>query len=195
MIVAPIAVAVSGGGRSLENFLRRERAGGERYRVAAVVASRPDCRGAALAAKAQIPVFIDDFSSSRAPDLQARLTAFLSDHGVQWIALAGFLKPWPIDPAYVNRIVNIHPALLPAFGGPGMYGERVHAAVLKSGVAETGASVHYVTERYDEGAVIAQARVPVLPGDDSHSLGARVFAAECELYPATLDRLIRGDLL
>lgn len=194
MIVTPIAVAVSGGGRSLENFLRRERAGAERYRVAAVVASRPDCRGATLAAEAQIPVFIDNFSASRAPDLQARLTAFLREHGVQWIALAGFLKPWPIAPAFENRIVNIHPALLPAFGGPGMYGDRVHAAVLKSGATETGATVHYVTERYDEGAVIAQARVPVLPGDDPHTLAARVFAAECELYPATLDRLIRGDL-
>lgn len=107
---------------------------------------------------------------------------------VDLIVLAGYLKlvPAEVIATFRNRIVNVHPALLPAFGGPGMYGRRVHEAVLQSGARVTGATVHLVDEQYDRGAILAQARVPVLPGDTPETLGARVLQAEHRLLPAVV---------
>jgi phosphoribosylglycinamide formyltransferase 1 len=111
--------------------------------------------------------------------------------GAELIALAGYLRRVPVEVTHRWRdaIVNVHPALLPKFGGPGMYGRRVHGAVLAAGEPETGATVHFVDDEYDHGAVIAQERVPVRPGDTADSLAARVLAAEHRLYPRTLHRL------
>jgi folate-dependent phosphoribosylglycinamide formyltransferase PurN len=102
--------------------------------------------------------------------------------------LAGYLKlvPSGVIERYRGRILNIHPALLPAFGGPGMYGRHVHEAVLASGAGESGATVHLVDEEYDRGAVLAQARVPVLPGDTPERLAARVLEVEHRLLPAVV---------
>ena len=107
---------------------------------------------------------------------------------MELVVLAGYLKlvPAEVVAAWRGRIVNVHPALLPAFGGPGMYGLRVHRAVLASGASESGASVHLVDEVYDRGAVLAQARVPVEPGDTPERLAARVLAAEHRLLPAVV---------
>jgi phosphoribosylglycinamide formyltransferase-1 len=115
----------------------------------------------------------------------------LDAHGVELIALAGYLKRVPpeVTRRWRDAIVNIHPALLPGFGGPGMYGRRVHAAVLAAGEQESGATVHFVDDEYDHGAVIAQERVPVHPGDTADSLAARVLEAEHRLYPRTLHAL------
>lgn len=109
-------------------------------------------------------------------------------HGVDLIVLAGFLSlvPAGVIAAYPDRILNIHPALLPRHGGPGMYGRRVHAAVLAAGDAVSGATVHLVTEGYDEGPVLGQATVPVLPGDTPESLAERVLALEHRLLPAAV---------
>jgi phosphoribosylglycinamide formyltransferase-1 len=105
--------------------------------------------------------------------------------------LAGYVKLVPVQVVarFKGRMLNIHPALLPAFGGKGMYGQRVHAAVLAAGVRESGASVHFVDEEYDRGAVVAQRRVPVLDGDTPASLAARVLEIEHQLYPAAVDRV------
>jgi phosphoribosylglycinamide formyltransferase-1 len=107
---------------------------------------------------------------------------------VDLIVLAGYVKlvPANVIAAYRGRIVNVHPALLPAFGGQGMYGRRVHEAVLASGVHETGATVHLVDEAYDHGATLAQARVPVLPGDTPELLAQRVLEVEHRLLPAVV---------
>jgi folate-dependent phosphoribosylglycinamide formyltransferase PurN len=107
---------------------------------------------------------------------------------VDLLVLAGYVKLVPPDvvAAYKGRIVNVHPALLPAFGGKGMYGARVHQAVLASGVRETGATVHLVDEIYDHGATLAQARVPVLPGDTPQLLARRVLELEHRLLPAVV---------
>ncbi len=104
------------------------------------------------------------------------------------VVLAGYLKrvPEAVVRAWRGRIINIHPALLPRHGGPGMYGRRVHQAVLDSGEAESGATVHLVTEEYDQGPVLGQATVPVLPGDTAEELAARVLAAEHRLLPAAV---------
>jgi phosphoribosylglycinamide formyltransferase-1 len=119
----------------------------------------------------------------------------LRDHGANFIALAGYMKHVPpeVVAAYRNRIVNIHPALLPRFGGAGMYGMRVHEAVLASGATISGATVHYVDEEYDSGPVVLQQTVPVLPGDTPGSLAARVLAAEHQLYPAAIGRIARSE--
>ncbi len=117
-------------------------------------------------------------------------TRQLREARIDLVVLAGYLKlvPAEVIAAYRGRIVNIHPALLPAFGGPGMYGHHVHEAVLRSGASVSGATVHLVDEQYDRGAILAQARVPVLPGDTPASLAARVLQAEHKLLPAVVLR-------
>ena len=119
----------------------------------------------------------------------------LSEYGVNFIALAGYMKqvPGAVVAAYRNRIVNIHPALLPRFGGPGMYGTHVHEAVIASGEKVSGATVHYVDEEYDHGPIVLQLTVPVLPGDTPESLAARVLAAEHEVYPSAIRRIAEEE--
>lgn len=188
-----IAVAVSGSGRSLANFLERETEGAG-YEVAAVIASRPDCRAVDIAKAHGLPLFIETFTPSRLAEVGARLYPWLAEHSIGWIALAGFLKLFPLSPSWEGRIVNIHPALLPNFGGPGMYGDHVHRAVLAANAKQSGATVHLVSERYDEGATIAQIIVPVRAGDTETRLAKRVFEAECVLYPRIMNELITGRL-
>ncbi|HEX5009591.1 MAG TPA: formyltransferase family protein, partial [Planctomycetota bacterium] len=107
------------------------------------------------------------------------------------VLMAGYLVHWPPPPELAGRVLNIHPALLPRHGGRGLYGEHVHAAVLAAGDAESGCTVHVVDELYDHGPVVAQVRVPVLPGDTPDSLAARVFAAECDTYPRAIAQYAR----
>jgi phosphoribosylglycinamide formyltransferase 1 len=137
-------------------------------------------------------------SRKQFPDEQSFTDSVLTTlrgHDVNFIALAGYMKQVPpeVVAAYRGRIVNIHPALLPRFGGAGMYGIRVHEAVLASGAATSGATVHFVDEEYDHGTVVLQQSVPVLPGDTPESLAARVLAAEHELYPAAIRRISESE--
>lgn len=187
----PVAVGVSGGGRSLENFLKRPHPD---FQIGGVIASRPDCRAVDVAQEAGLPVFIGDFGAASRPRTSEDLYAWLSQHRIQWIALAGFLRIFPVRKDWTARVVNIHPALLPKFGGKGMYGDHVHAAVLASGEKKSGATIHFVDDHYDEGKVIAQTEVDVRPGDTVDTLAARVFAAECQLYPEVLAKIVRGEL-
>ncbi|HEU4463997.1 MAG TPA: phosphoribosylglycinamide formyltransferase [Gemmatimonadota bacterium] len=124
------------------------------------------------------------------------MLAALERREVDWIVLAGYLKriPGEVVRRYRNRILNIHPALLPAHGGKGMYGERVHAAVLKSGEKVSGASVHLVDEEYDRGPVVAREEVPVDPGDDPATLAARVLEVEHRLLPAVVIAAAEGRI-
>jgi phosphoribosylglycinamide formyltransferase 1 len=177
-----IAVAVSGRGSNLEAILRT--LGPEApARVVVVLSNRADAGGLTRAAAHRVPteVLLD-------PADAAEWLERLERHGVDLVVLAGYLKlvPAGVIARYRGRIVNIHPALLPAFGGPGMYGRRVHEAVLASGASESGATVHLVDEEYDRGAVLAQARVPVLAGDTPDRLAARVLEAEHRLLPAVI---------
>lgn len=124
------------------------------------------------------------------------LLAILQQHAIDLVVLAGYMRlvPAEVTRAYRGRILNIHPALLPAFGGKGMYGMRVHEAVIASGVPVTGPTVHFVDERYDEGPVISRQEVAVLPDDTPESLAARVLAAEHYLYPRVIDAVAAGTL-
>lgn len=114
--------------------------------------------------------------------------------GVDWVCLAGYmtLLPLSVVRAFDGRLLNIHPALLPKFGGKGMYGIHVHEAIIQAGEKESGCSIHLVTERYDDGPVIYQARCPVLPGDTPESLADRVLDLEREAYPEALRLAIEG---
>ena len=118
----------------------------------------------------------------------------LKEHDIEYILLAGYLKmvPEKVVTAYTCKILNIHPALLPKFGGSGMYGINVHKAVLESGEKKSGATVHYVDPEYDKGPVLLQRNVPVEPGDTPESLAARVLKCEHRLYPDALEILLTG---
>ena len=189
----PVAVFASGGGTNLQALLDHESAD-VAYRVVAVVSDREDA-GALARAKAAgrdaLVIPVKDRSQDEIGDETLRT---LRNRNVEVIALAGYLRllPSAVVAAYPRRILNIHPALLPAFGGEGMYGERVHQAVLATGAKVTGATVHYVDEAYDTGTIVAQWPVPVLPGDDAKDVADRVLTVEHRLYAAVADHLCRA---
>jgi len=186
-----VAVLASGGGTNLQALLDAL-TNSPLARVARVVTNRPNAGAVERAHQSGIPTTV-----LRDPDDAAELLAALDESpSVDLVVLAGYLKLVP--PVAVARfrwrMINIHPALLPAHGGPGMYGRRVHEAVLASGAAESGATVHYVDEQYDRGPIIAQARVPVLPGDTAETLAARVLEAEHRLLPRVVLELARRGI-
>jgi phosphoribosylglycinamide formyltransferase-1 len=177
-----VAVAVSGRGSNLEALLQAL-TGRAPARVVLVLSNRPEAGGLARARAYSVPAEILPDPADGA-DWLARL----AHHRVDMLVLAGYLKlvPPAVIARYRHRIVNVHPALLPAFGGRGMYGRHVHEAVLASGARESGATVHLVDEEYDRGAILARGRVPVLPGDTPDQLAARVLEVEHRLLPAVV---------
>ena len=177
-----VAVCVSGRGSNLAALLAALPAGGP-VEVALVLSNRPDAGALDIARGHGIRTAV--LAPSSDPDQWLRP---LETAGIDFIVLAGFLKQVPdaVVRAFGGRIINVHPALLPKHGGPGMYGLHVHRAVLAAGDTESGATVHLVTERYDEGPILGQARVPVLPGDTPESLATRVLEAEHRLLPAAV---------
>jgi phosphoribosylglycinamide formyltransferase-1 len=177
-----VAVAVSGRGTNLEALLRSLGPGAP-ARVVLVLSNRADAPALERAAEGGISTAtLRDHT-----DGHEWLSA-LERHGVELLVLAGYVKlvPAEVVERYRGRILNVHPALLPAFGGRGMYGRRVHEAVLASGARESGATVHLVDEVYDRGAILGRARVPVLPDDDPETLAARVLEVEHRLLPAAV---------
>lgn len=177
-----IAVCISGRGSNLAALLDALPPGGDAV-VSLVISNRRTAGGLTLAADRGIPTCVL-FDPANAAEW---LTA-LRQHEVGLVVLAGFLAlvPAEVVAAYRDRMINIHPALLPRHGGPGMYGQRVHAAVLAAGDAESGATVHLVTEEYDRGRILGQATVPVLAGDTPDTLAARVLGVEHRLLPAAV---------
>lgn len=192
---ARIAVFASGGGSNLQAlFDCFNDASSPVARVELVVASRPGIGAIARAESAGVPTTTVDPASMPPAMAAAELIRALEWSAIDLIVLAGYLKlvPGEVVDRYAERIVNIHPALLPAFGGPGMYGLRVHRAVLDSGATVSGATVHRVGARYDEGPIVAQWPVPVLMGDTPESLAARVLRVEHLLLPAAVEALVMG---
>ena len=185
----------SGGGSNLQAILDHLAALGEARHadVVLVASNRPDAGALARAERAGISRVV--LRSPHAPH-GAELDAALAANDVELVALAGYMRlvPPEVTAAFRGRMLNVHPALLPEFGGPGMYGPRVHRAVLQAGAALSGPSVHFVDEVYDHGALIAQWPVPVLSGDDEHSLAARVLRAEHLLYPRVVDAVAAGEV-
>ena len=190
-MTARVAVLASGGGSNLQAILDYfDALGDQRAATVALVAS--DRAGAGALERARrhdVPALALDASQRG-----SGLLELLVSRAIDFIALAGYLRfvPTDVTRAWRGRIVNVHPSLLPAFGGEGMYGMRVHQAVLAAGVRLTGATVHFVDEEYDRGPIIAQWPVPVLPNDTANDLAARVLEVEHRLYPAALDAVTRG---
>ena len=193
MTNARIAVLASGGGTNLQAILDffETRGAARAGDVVLVASDRPDAGALDRARRRGIDNAV--LRSTRVPDGCDALE-LLRRHHVDFIALAGYLRllPQELLAEFPSRVVNVHPALLPSFGGPGMYGERVHRAVLTSGARVSGATVHYVDEEYDRGAILAQWPVPVLADDTVQSLAARVLKVEHILYPRVIDAVASG---
>lgn len=187
-----IAVFASGSGSNFQSIVDATLDGRLDARVELCVSSRPDAGVVDRARIAGIPVFVLNGSI----DIQfAELKEALDAQKIDIIALAGFLKriPAQLIQLYPLRILNIHPALLPRFGGPGMYGQYVHEAVLAAGETISGATVHIVDEEYDSGPIVTQRTVPVLPTDSASDLAARVLQIEHELYPDALQLFAKNQ--
>lgn len=174
-----LGVLLSGSGRTLQNILDRIDAGKLQGCVAGVASDRDDAFGLQRA--------MDHGIETRTLREPSAIWSWVSELACDLVLLCGYVRLLPITTEFDGRVINIHPSLLPEFGGKGMYGERVHAAVLEAGRKESGCTVHLCNNNYDDGRVLMQARVPVLATDTPQSLGARVFAAECEAYPAAIN--------
>lgn len=185
--VPRLAVMVSGSGRTLENILSGCDSGEIPATVSLVIASQ-ECRGAELA-RPRVPAVLVMPGEIPAPVLADALRA----NHVDLVLLAGYLRLVRIPDAFRGRVLNIHPALLPLHGGPGMHGRRVHEAVLAAGDRRSGCTVHYCDDTYDTGRIILQHACPVLPGDTPDTLAARVFQAELRAYPRAI-RWALGNL-
>ena len=178
-----IAVLLSGEGTSLENLFDKIEAGEVPARVELVIASKADAGGLARARRRGVPAFAvprKQYSDVRV--FNDRLHELLAAHPVDLVALLGFLSPFEVR-GYAGRVLNTHPALVPAFSGKGFYGRRVHEAVLARGCKVSGATVHLCDDEYDHGPILLQEAVPVLEGDTPDTLAARVQAAERRLVP------------
>lgn len=192
--VPVIAIFASGTGTNAEKIIQS--VAGERkkemaaFRVGLIVCNKPGAGVLGIAARYAIPVLLiekEKFFRGDAylPELRTA--------GIDFVVLAGFLWkiPLPLVNGYANRIINIHPALLPKYGGKGMYGQSVHEAVIKNGDPESGITIHWVDEHYDHGSVIFQAKCPVLPTDTPSTLASRIHQLEHEHFPAVVARVVQ----
>jgi phosphoribosylglycinamide formyltransferase 1 len=186
-----LAVLISGGGRSLLNLHQRINEGRLDGRISVVVSSRANAPGVERARAAGLRVVVAERAKLLTSQFQEEITRAVQ--GVDLVVMAGFLSMWHMPAEFAGRVINIHPALLPDFGGPGMYGNKVHEAVLRSGRLETGCTVHYCDNQYDHGQIILQKKVPVLSGDTPDTLAARVFEQECEALPQAIQLIAENS--
>jgi formyltetrahydrofolate-dependent phosphoribosylglycinamide formyltransferase len=185
-----LGVLLSGSGRTLQNLIDRIQDGSLPARIEVVISSHPGVKGLERAEKINIPAVTVDYKSfadDRA--FSDAVTRQLDRHPVDLVIMAGFIRRYLFPKKFEGRVLNIHPALLPEFGGKGFHGEKVHRAVLQQGAKESGCTVHIADLEYDRGRILLQKRVPVLPGDTPETLAARVFEAECEAYPEAIRRM------
>ena len=183
-----IAIFASGSGSNAENIIQYF-AQKPQFCVKSVFCNVPDAYVLERAKKYRIPSFVFNREEFRNPDKVFRQ---LQEQEIDFFVLAGFLWLMPsfITAAWPNKIVNIHPALLPAYGGKGMYGHHVHEAVIAAGEKESGITIHYVNDHYDQGAIIFQAKCPVLPTDTPDDLAARVHELEYRYFPQIIAETI-----
>jgi phosphoribosylglycinamide formyltransferase-1 len=194
-----LAVLISGSGRTLKNFIDLAADGELPIDIRLAVSSTAKAGGLKFANEAGIPMLVvrrEDFAPGPTGDREYGDAIFAAcrEAGVDYVAMAGFLKLAPVPDDFAGRVVNIHPALIPAFCGKGMYGHRVHQAVLDAGVKVTGCTVHFVDNEYDAGPIIWQQPVPVFDDDTADTLAKRVFEVEKEAYPHVLKLLATGQV-
>ncbi|HLY09394.1 MAG TPA: phosphoribosylglycinamide formyltransferase [Planctomycetota bacterium] len=185
-----LGVLLSGSGRTLQNLIDRIEDRSLPAQIAVVLSSHPGVKGLDRARAAKIPAVTVDYKAFDTDQaFSAAVSHELEKHPVDLVILAGFLRRYLFPRQFEGRVLNIHPALLPDFGGKGFYGHHVHEAVLRSGATESGCTVHLADLNYDKGPILLQKRVPVLPGDTPETLADRVFQAECEAYPEAIRRM------
>lgn len=190
-----VGCMISGGGRTVLNLEEAIARGEVPARIEVVVAHREDIAGVRRCRDAGLRVEVVPTSDGRSRDeLAAGIDAVLESAGVELVCLAGYLRHFRVDDRWTDRVINIHPSLLPRHGGRGMYGDRVHAAVLEAGDRESGCTVHLVDEIYDHGGVILQRRCPVRRDDSIETLAVRVFEQECLALPQAVTGIARGDV-
>ena len=190
-----LAVLFSGSGTTLENLMAKSASGAMNADVVIALASRADAYGLERARSRGVPTVVVPRKEYKGVDAySAAIYAALAPYKVDLICHAGFLSMIRIPHEFENRVVNVHPSLLPSFGGKGFYGHHVHDAVLKHGCKISGCTVHFVDNEYDNGPIIAQQAVPVLDNDTPETLGARVQQAERELFPETIQWIADGRI-
>jgi len=186
----PIAVLISGGGTTLKNLIDRQQAGNLSVEFRLVVSSRKDAKGLAFAQQAKIPTDIirrRDFLNGN--EHSDSMFEAIRNSGAKLVVMAGYLEHLLIPSDFENRVINIHPSLIPAFCGQGMYGLHVHQAAVDFGVKISGCTVHFVDNQYDHGPILYQAACDVLENDTAETLQKKVFALECEALPHVLNQL------
>ncbi len=192
-----VAALVSGSGTDLQSILDAEKDGRLSAQVRVVISNKANAYGLERARQAEIRTEHISIKTEGSYDaVGERMLEVFREEQIDLIVLAGYLKlvhPMVIE-AYERRIINIHPALLPKFGGKGMYGMRVHEAVIAAGENVSGPTIHFVDEIFDHGEIIAQRKVPVLPDDTPEKLQQRVLEEEHRLLPETVARLARGEI-
>jgi formyltetrahydrofolate-dependent phosphoribosylglycinamide formyltransferase len=192
-----LAVLVSGSGTTLQNLIDRIGDASLGAKIAVVIGSRSDLLGLQRAAHAKLMNFVvdrRDFAADDCADFSRQVFKLCGDAAVDLVCLGGWLCLLDIPPNYAGRVMNIHPALLPCFGGKGMYGPKVHQAVLDHGCKVSGCTVHFVDNQYDNGPIILQRVCPVLEDDTPPTLAARVFEEEKVAYPDAIRLFAAGQL-
>lgn len=188
-----IAVLISGGGTTLRNLIEYRQSGKLHAEIAVVISSTDEAKGLGFAEQESIPARVVPFRRFASPHAMGEeVFAICREFGVDLVVMGGFLRQAEIPSDFENRVINIHPSLIPAFCGKGMYGRRVHEAVLAAAAPVTGCTVHFVDNEFDHGPVIAQRSVDVLPGDSPEQLASRVFKEECRLYPEVINAIAAG---
>jgi phosphoribosylglycinamide formyltransferase-1 len=191
-----LAVLISGGGTTMMNILDCINKGQLDAEISVVISSRSEAGGVEKAKKAGLNVEIvrkKDYQNI--DDLSAKIEEIITKAKVELVVQAGWLCLWKIPKKYTNRVMNIHPALLPSFGGQGMWGHYVHEAVLEHGCKISGCTVHFCTNEYDKGPIIVQRSCPVAENDTPDTLAARVFKEECEAYPKAIQLFADGKVI
>ena len=189
-----LGVLLSGSGRTLQNLIDRIEDGSLPARIEVVISSHPGVKGLDRARKVNIAAVTINWKSFTDKTFSDAVTAELDKYPVDFVVMAGFIRRYLFPKKFEGRILNIHPALLPEFGGKGYYGHAVHEAVLRSGAKESGCTVHFADLQYDHGPIVLQKRVPVLPSDTPETLAERVFGAECEAYPEAIRRMAEVEV-
>ncbi len=192
-MTTPLAFFISGTGGNALNLVKACREGRVSGRPVLAIASSPKAGGIVRLEDEGLPVAVVErkaFDSDEA--FSAACYHEVETRGAKVICLAGWLKKLHVPPKWEGRILNIHPGLLPEFGGPGMYGMNVHRAVREAGARESGCTVHLVDNQYDHGAHLAESRVPVLPADTAEDLQRRVYVEEMRLYPEALEAFLKS---
>lgn len=192
----PIAVFLSGSGTTLQNLIDCQNAGTLPIQIVQVIASKPGVLGIERAQKAGLPIEVVSRKAFASLEEYSDCLFEKCRHaGAKLVCLAGFLQLVRIPPDFAHRVLNIHPSLLPAFGGKGMFGHHVHEAVLAAGAKVSGCTVHFADNEFDHGPIVLQRTVPVLEDDTPEALAARIFKEECEAYPEAIRTIISRSRL